>query len=152
MEQSKVFVGNISFRLPPEDLRALFEQAGPVEDVYFPTDRESGRRKGFAFVTFGTAEAAAEAISKFDGYDLEGRELKVNEARPREDRGPGGGGGGGGGGGFRSGGGGGGGPRREFRGGGDGDRRGGGGGGPRGGSGGGDRGRRSFSRDRFEDR
>lgn len=74
--------------------------AGEIVDVYLPNDRETGRPRGFAFVQFGTEEAAAEAIKKFDGYEMGGRPLRVNLAEERRPRGFGGGGGGFGGGGF----------------------------------------------------
>ena len=83
MQQSKVFVGNLAFRLEPDRLRELFEEVGKVDDVFFPTDRNTGRPRGFAFVTFESQEAANEAIERFDGFEFEGRPLKVNEARPR---------------------------------------------------------------------
>ena len=116
----KLYVGNLSFSTSSQDLQQLFSQAGTVESASVVEDRETGRSRGFGFVEMSTEEEGAAAISQFDGKDVNGRALKVNEARPREQR-PGGGGGGGRGG-FRGG-----------RGGGFG----GGGGGGRGGSGGG---------------
>lgn len=110
---NKLFVGNLSFDTTENDLQDLFEKFGPVTEVNLVTDRMSGRSRGFAFVTMATDEGAKSAISGLASQSLHGREIKVNEARPREDRG-----GGGGGGGFRGGGGGGGrdrGPRREGR-------------------------------------
>lgn len=83
---NKLFVGNIAFSATEEDLRDLFSQAGPVEDVALINDKFTGKPRGFAFVTMANAEAAAAAISKFEGHSLEGRPLKVNEARPREER------------------------------------------------------------------
>ncbi|HXK41431.1 MAG: RNA-binding protein [Anaerolineae bacterium] len=113
--ESKLYVGNLPYSITEEDLRELFAQAGAVQSVALIKDRDSGRSKGFGFVEMETAEAAQAAITKFNNYEYQGRNLTVNIARPREDRG------GSGGGGFRSGPGGGGRPR-----GGDRDRRGGG--------------------------
>jgi RNA recognition motif-containing protein len=124
---TKLYVGNLSFKTTGDDLREYFSQAGEVESASIIEDRETGRSRGFGFVEMATAEGAAAAIEQFNGKDLNGRNLTVNEARPKTDRG--GGGGGGGRGGYSGGGGG--------RGGG-GDRGGyGGGGGDRGGYGGG---------------
>ena len=108
----KVFVGNMSFDTTREELQELFSQAGEITEVVVPTDRMSGRPRGFAFVTFASDEAAAAAIQKLDGQLLGGRNLRVNEAsaeRPQRSFGGGGGGfsrpfGGGGGGGGRPGG------------------------------------------------
>jgi RNA recognition motif-containing protein len=137
----KLYVGNLSFQTSSEDLQKLFSQAGTVESASVVEDRETGRSRGFGFVEMASAEEGQAAIQQFDGKDLNGRNLKVNEARPREDRGGRGGGGGGGRGGYGGGGGrgGGGGGRGGY--GGGGNRGGGGGGGGRGGgySGGGDR-------------
>src|SRR4051812_28029175 len=112
---NKLFVGNLSFDTTENDLQDLFEKFGPVTEVNLITDRMSGRSRGFAFVTMATDEGAQAAVSGLTNRSLHGREIKVNEARPREE----GGGGGRGGGGFRGGGGGGGGggrgPRRESR-------------------------------------
>jgi|SRR5687768_13239050 cold-inducible RNA-binding protein len=112
---NKLFVGNLSFDTTENDLQDLFEKFGPVTEVNLVTDRMSGRSRGFAFVTMATDEGAQSAISGLANQSLHGREIKVNEARPREERS-----GGGGGGGYRGGGGGGGGggrgPRRESRG------------------------------------
>ncbi|HEX9982753.1 MAG TPA: RNA-binding protein [Thermoanaerobaculia bacterium] len=135
---SKVFVGNLAFNTTREEVEALFTQAGTVRDVFLPMDRETGRPRGFAFVEYETDEAAAQAIEKYNGYQLGGRTLRVNAAEERTNRGPrpmgggggrpgggygggyggggGGGYGGGGGGGYAGGGGGGGG---DFGGGGD---------------------------------
>ncbi|HTD86502.1 MAG TPA: RNA-binding protein [Candidatus Binatia bacterium] len=109
---NKLFVGNLSFDTTENDLQDLFEKFGPVTEVNLVTDRMSGRSRGFAFVTMATDEGAQSAISGLTNQSLHGRDLKVNEARPREERS-----GGGGGGGYRGGGGGGGGrgPRREAR-------------------------------------
>jgi len=107
---NRLYVGNLSFQASQESLRAAFAQFGEVVEVYIVSDRETGQPRGFAFVTMGSAQAAADAISEMNGALLDGRPLKVNEAQER----PGGGGGGGprrgpGGGGGRGGGGGGGG-------------------------------------------
>jgi cold-inducible RNA-binding protein len=116
---NKLFVGNLSFNTTENDLQDLFQGCGSVTEVNLITDRMSGRSKGFAFVTMSTPEEAQNAISTLNGKNVNGRDLNVNEARPREDRPErsGGGGGGGGGGGYRGGGGGG---RGEGRGGGGG--------------------------------
>ncbi len=117
MSNSKLYVGNLSFKTTEDELRAAFGQFGSVTDVYVAMDKMTGRPRGFAFVTMGTAEEAKQAAEKMNGTDLGGRQLTVNEARPKEER-PGGGFGGGGGRGFGGGGGGGGG--RGFGGGGGG--------------------------------
>ena len=145
---SKVFVGNLDFNTTRDEVQSLFSQVGEIRDVFLPTDRESGRPRGFAFVEFANDEDAAKAIEKFNGYELGGRALRVNAAEDRPRTGgagrprPGGGGGGfrrpgggpgGGGGGYSGGGGYGGGG--DFSGGGD--RDGGYGGGFGGGMGGG---------------
>jgi RNA recognition motif-containing protein len=103
----KLYVGNLAFQTTSQDLHELFAQAGTVESASIIEDRDTGRSKGFAFVEMSTEEEAAAAIDQFNGKELAGRMLKVNEARPRESR-PGGGGGGRGfgGGGNRGGGGG----------------------------------------------
>lgn len=99
----KMYVGNLSFQSTKEDIEQLFGQYGGVTDVYLPEDRETGRLRGFAFVTMESQEAMEAAIQNLDGTEFAGRTIKVNEARPREERGGGGGGyGGGGGGGRRS--------------------------------------------------
>jgi RNA recognition motif-containing protein len=104
----KLYVGNLSFQTTSEDLRDLFAQAGTVESASVVEDRDTGRSRGFGFVEMATKEEGEAAIAQFNGKDLQGRNLNVNEARPREDRGGGGnrGGGGGGRGGFGGGGGG----------------------------------------------
>jgi len=121
MGNSKLYVGNLSFKTSEDDLRSHFGQYGSVTDVYVAMDKMTGRPRGFAFVTMGTEEEAKQAAEKINGTELGGRQLTVNEARPKEDR-PGGGFGGGGGGGGRGFGGGGGGERRGGFGGGRGDR------------------------------
>jgi RNA recognition motif-containing protein len=129
----KLYVGNLSYDMTGSDLQQLFSAHGTVESADVIMDRETGRSKGFGFVEMGSDEEAANAIKAMDGQEHGGRALKVNEAKPREDRPRGGGGGGfGGGGGGRRGGGGGGG-----YGGGRGGGGGGYGGGGRGGGGGG---------------
>jgi RNA recognition motif-containing protein len=114
MSNSKLYVGNLSFKTTEDDLRSHFGQFGSVTDVYVAMDKMTGRPRGFAFVTMGTADEAKTAAEKINGTELGGRQLTVNEARPKEDRPGGGFGGGGGGRGF----GGGGGERRGFGGGG----------------------------------
>ncbi len=115
----KLYIGNLPFSASENDLRDAFERFGEVEDVAVVMDRDTGRPRGFAFVTMPNDDEGNAAIEGMNDQDFGGRALKVNEARPRESR-PGGGGGGGGG----------------YRGGGGGN---GGGGGYRGGGGGGSR-------------
>jgi len=106
----KLYVGNLAFQTSSEDLQELFAQAGTVESVSLIEDRETGRSRGFGFIEMSSTEEGNAAIQKFNGQEVGGRALTVNEAKPREDRGGGGGGGrggyGGGGGGNRGGGGG----------------------------------------------
>ena|SRR5207248_10927296 len=104
---TKLYVGNLSFRTTDEDLREAFSQAGTVESANVIQDRETNRSRGFGFVEMASAEEAAKAIEMFNGKDIGGRNVTVNEARPKTDRGGGGRGGYGGGGGGRGGGGGG---------------------------------------------
>jgi cold-inducible RNA-binding protein len=92
----RIFVGNLSYQTTESDITSLFEQAGEVESASIITDRETGRSKGFAFVEMGN-EGADKAITQFNGTELNGRALTVNEARPREERPRTGGGGYGGG-------------------------------------------------------
>ncbi len=99
----KLYVGNLPFSATDHDLEDLFSQAGPVTSASIITDRETGRSRGFAFVEMETQEVAEAAISQFNGYQLDGRAVVVNEARPKESRGGGGFGGGGGRGGSRGG-------------------------------------------------
>jgi RNA recognition motif-containing protein len=122
---TKLYVGNLSFKTTGDDLQELFSQAGTVESASVVTDRDSGFSRGFGFVEMSSADEAQTAISQFNGTEIDGRALNVNEARPREDRG-----GSGGGGGFRGG-------NRGGGGGGGGYGGGGGRGGNRGGGGGG---------------
>lgn len=110
---TRIYVGNLAFHTTEEALQTAFGQFGDVAEVKLMLDRESGRSRGFAFVSMATAEAARNAIASMNGQLLDGRPLRVNEAEARPERSFGGGGGGGGG------------PR------GGGDRRGGGGGGRR---------------------
>jgi cold-inducible RNA-binding protein len=126
MSNSKLYVGNLSFKTTEDELRTHFSQFGSVTDVYVAMDRMTGRPRGFAFVTMGTGEEAKVAAEKSNGVEFGGRQLTVNEARPKEERSGGGGFGGGGGGGGRGygGGGGGGGERRGGYGGGGGGGRG----------------------------
>lgn len=95
MSNSKLYVGNLSFKTTEDELRAAFGQYGSVTDVYVAMDKMTGRPRGFAFVTMGTDEEAKVAAEKMNGVDLGGRALTVNEARPKEDRPSGGFGGGG---------------------------------------------------------
>ena len=97
----KIYVGNLSYSVGSEALEQLFGQYGAVEEVHIPTERDSGRPRGFAFVTMPNATEAQAAIAALNGQDLEGRAMNVNEARPKKDDGRGGGRGGAGGGGRR---------------------------------------------------
>jgi RNA recognition motif-containing protein len=124
--ESKLYVGNLSYNISEEQLRQLFVQAGEIKEVSLILDRETRRPKGFGFVEMMTQADAEKAITMFNEYELDGRKLTVNMARPREERGAGGAGG------YRGGGGGGG---RGGYGGGGGGGRGGGGGSSRGGGG-----------------
>ncbi len=118
----KLYVGNLSHDMADSDLQTLFEQHGTVESAQIIMDRDTGRSKGFGFVEMGTEEEAQQAIEALNGQEAHGRQLTVNEARPRTERGGGGGGGArggfrggrGGGGGFGGGGGGGGGGGRRY--------------------------------------
>ncbi len=82
----KLYVGNLSFQTRESDLSELFAQAGQVESVQIITDRDTGRSKGFAFVEMSNDEAATKAIAEFNGKEVNGRNLTVNEARPKEKR------------------------------------------------------------------
>jgi RNA recognition motif-containing protein len=93
---NKLYVGNLSFRVTSEDLQEHFATAGAVESANVVYDRETGRSRGFGFVEMADDDAATAAIAQFNGSDYDGRNMVVNEARPREDRPRGGGGGGGG--------------------------------------------------------
>ncbi len=101
----KLYVGNLAFQTSSEDLQQLFAQAGTVESASVVEDRDTGRSRGFGFVEMASKEEGEAAISQFNGKEFNGRNLTVNEARPREDRGNRGGGGRGGYGGGRGGGG-----------------------------------------------
>jgi len=121
--ETKIYVGNLSYDTTEDDLRTLFAQAGTVASVALIKDRDTGQSKGFAFVEMSNQSEAEKAIQTFNGYTLANRPLKVNLARPREERSFGGGGygdrrGGGGGGGYGRGGPGGGGKSRRGPGGG----------------------------------
>ena len=123
---TKLYVGNLSFRVSSDDLFEHFAQAGAVESANVVQDRETGRSRGFGFVEMASEDEATAAIAQFIGSEYDGRHLVVNEARPREEGGGGGRGGSGGGGG-----------RGGYGGGSGGGRGGSGGGGGRGGSRGG---------------
>jgi RNA recognition motif-containing protein len=84
--QSKLFIGNLAWEVTVEDLKALFAGAGTVVDAAVITDRMTGRSRGFGFVTMGSDAEAQSAIEKFNQYDLKGRKLNVNVARPMEPR------------------------------------------------------------------
>ena len=114
-----IYVGNLPYTATEEDVSGLFAAYGPVERVKIITDRETGRSKGFAFVTLGDQSQLNASIEALNGYDFQGRALRVNASEPKEAKPFRSGGGGGGGGGY------------------GGDRRGGGGGGYKGGGGGG---------------
>lgn len=116
---NKLYVGNLSFRVSSEDLQEYFATAGRVESANVVMDRETGRSRGFGFVEMASEEDANNAIAQFNGQEYDGRNMVVNEARPREDGGGGRGGNRGGGGGGRGGYGGGGGGRGGYGGGGN---------------------------------
>ena len=101
---NKLFVGNLSFNTTQEELQSVFSTHGTVLETNLMKERETGRSRGFAFITMSTTEEAEKATEALNGHSLDGRALTVNVAKPREERPPGGGGGGGG--------------RREFNGGG----------------------------------
>ena len=82
----KLYVGNLSFQTSNEDLQQLFAQAGTVESASIIEDRETGRSRGFGFVEMASKEAGEAAIVQFNGKEVNGRNLKVNEAKPRENR------------------------------------------------------------------
>ncbi|HVF88050.1 MAG TPA: RNA-binding protein [Pyrinomonadaceae bacterium] len=98
----KLYVGNLAFETSSNDLQQLFAQAGTVESSAVVEDRETGRSRGFGFVEMSSKEEGAAAIAQFNGTEVNGRTLNVNEAKPRENRGGGGFGGGGNRGGGRS--------------------------------------------------
>lgn len=133
---TRLYVGNLSYQTDSSALQELFSQHGTVVSAQVISDRDTGRSKGFGFVEMGSDDEAQNAINALNGQPFDGRNITVNEARPREERGGGGGGGGGGG-------------RGGYGGGGGGGGRGGyGGGGGGGGRGGRDRGDRG-GRDRY---
>ncbi|HEY9649878.1 MAG TPA: RNA-binding protein [Coleofasciculaceae cyanobacterium] len=90
-----IYVGNLSYDVSQEDLTSVFAEYGSVKRVQVPTDRETGRMRGFAFVEMGTDDEETAAIDALDGAEWMGRDLKVNKAKPRENRSSFGGGGGG---------------------------------------------------------
>ncbi len=79
----KLFVGNLSFNLDESDIEQLFAQSGKVVSVAIPTDRDSGRKRGFAFVEMGSDSEAEDAIQKLNGYAVDGRALAVNLSKPK---------------------------------------------------------------------
>jgi RNA recognition motif-containing protein len=89
---TKLYVGNLAFQTSSQELQQLFGQAGTVESASVVEDRDTGRSRGFGFVEMSSPEEAASAINQFNGKEVGGRALKVNEAKPREPRGGGGGG------------------------------------------------------------
>jgi RNA recognition motif-containing protein len=91
----KLYVGNLSFQTSSQELEELFASIGTVESATVVEDRETGRSRGFGFVEMSSQEEGEKAISELNGQEVSGREIKVNEAKPREDRGGRGGGGGG---------------------------------------------------------
>jgi len=95
-----IYVGNLSYQVTQEDLTSVFAEYGSVKRVQLPTDRETGRLRGFGFIEMETEAEETAAIEALDGAEWMGRDLKVNKARPREERSNGGGNRGGGGGGW----------------------------------------------------
>jgi RNA recognition motif-containing protein len=93
---ASIFVGNMSFQTTEDDLRELFQPYGEITRVSIPTDRDTGRVRGFAFVDMADSSQAAAAIAALNGREVGGRQLRVNEAQPKGERGGGGGGGRGG--------------------------------------------------------
>lgn len=89
-----IYVGNLSYEVTQEDLSGVFAEYGSVKRVQLPTDRETGRLRGFAFVEMASEAEETAAIEALDGAEWMGRDMKVNKAKPREERGPSGGGGG----------------------------------------------------------
>ncbi|MHB0868982.1 MAG: RNA recognition motif domain-containing protein [Chloroflexota bacterium] len=86
----RLYVGNLPYSTTDDDLRSLFGQAGTVEDATVMTERETGRSRGFGFVEMSTDADAENAVRMFDGYTIDGRQLRVNPAMEREQRGAGG--------------------------------------------------------------
>ena len=93
---TRLYVGNLNYRVDSDSLAECFRAHGNVQDAHVVMDRETGQSKGFGFVEMSNSEEAQAAMEALDGHEFEGRNLRVNEARPREDRRGGGGGGGGG--------------------------------------------------------
>jgi RNA recognition motif-containing protein len=91
-----IYIGNLSYEVTEDDLKSVFAEYGSVKRVQIPTDRETGRMRGFAFVEMASDAEETAAIEALDGAEWMGRDLKVNKAKPREDRGSSRGGGGGG--------------------------------------------------------
>lgn len=89
----KLYVGNISWDTSEQDLEDMFGEVGTVQSASIITDRDTGRSRGFGFIELSSQEEGQKAIEQFDGQEVDGRNLKVNEAKPRENRGGGGGGG-----------------------------------------------------------
>jgi RNA recognition motif-containing protein len=85
--ETKLYVGNMSYNTTEEKLRTMFSEVGTINDLVIIMDKFSGRPKGFGFVTMSSQEEAEAAINKYNGKEVDGRELNVNKARPREDRG-----------------------------------------------------------------
>ena len=88
---TKLYVGNLSYDTTEDQIRTLFSQAGEIAEIAFIMDRDTGRPKGFGFVTMATEEGSKEAIKRFNGFTMDNRALTVNEAKPREERSTGGG-------------------------------------------------------------
>src|SRR5712664_616424 len=93
MNQTRLFVGNLSYQTMDRDLQEFFSQAGVVTSVTLMLDKFTGKSRGFAFIEFGSSEEANKAVEMFHGKDFQGRALTVNIARPREERPPRSGGG-----------------------------------------------------------
>lgn len=87
---TNLFVGNLNFQTTESDLRAMFEPFGKIERIHIATDRETGQARGFAFVEMANDEEAKKAMASLDGKEVSGRNVKVNEARPKERTGSGG--------------------------------------------------------------
>ncbi len=79
-----IYVGNLNYEVTPEDLQEVFGEYGSIKRVHLPTDRETGRKRGFGFVEMNTDEEETEAINTLDGAEWMGRTIRVNKARPRE--------------------------------------------------------------------
>lgn len=90
---AKIYVGNLPFSTTEDALQEMFAEHGTVESTKIITDRDTGRSKGFGFIEMSSEEEVESAISKLDGFEMDGRNLKVNKARPREEGGGRGGGG-----------------------------------------------------------